>query len=356
MRGTGGLRRTHQPLSSARARSSTSFWAARPTTRRAKRSTRWPACSAWAIPAVPRSSERPRGGNPAAFAFPAVVPARRAADLEFLRPEDGGSLRLARPECTREVRARPEPRADQRPGGELPGSGRRRHRGQDPPGAGADGHEAAGSRRRRRREFPASRSESARWPPRSASKLFIPPLALCTDNAAMAGIALPKLAAGQVASLDVDVTAGLVRPGRALIVLRSRPIVTRRLGTGKPQLASVWSRRGRTADLAKRRCCASSDWRRSSACSWSAGIDRVRRVRMTRGAGADEFVHVRLPLSIELMRENRTVEYSFSDFLPIMSIQTAQSGILRIFTDRDRCGSRIAGLARATEAKTEEHR
>lgn len=45
-------------------------------------------------------------------------------------------------------------------------------------------------------------------------ELFLPPPALCTDNAAMAGIALPKLAAGQVSSLDVDVTAGLVRPGR----------------------------------------------------------------------------------------------------------------------------------------------
>jgi N6-L-threonylcarbamoyladenine synthase len=44
--------------------------------------------------------------------------------------------------------------------------------------------------------------------------VFIPPLALCTDNAAMAGIALPKLAAGQVAELDLDVTPGLVRPGR----------------------------------------------------------------------------------------------------------------------------------------------
>jgi N6-L-threonylcarbamoyladenine synthase len=42
-------------------------------------------------------------------------------------------------------------------------------------------------------------------------ELFIPPLSLCTDNAAMAGIALPKLAAGQVAALDIDVTAGLVR-------------------------------------------------------------------------------------------------------------------------------------------------
>jgi N6-L-threonylcarbamoyladenine synthase len=45
-------------------------------------------------------------------------------------------------------------------------------------------------------------------------ELFIPPPALCTDNAAMAGIALPKLAAGQVADLEIDVAAGLVRPAR----------------------------------------------------------------------------------------------------------------------------------------------
>ena len=45
-------------------------------------------------------------------------------------------------------------------------------------------------------------------------ELFIPPLSLCTDNAAMAGIALVKLAAGEVSALDSDVTAGLVRPGR----------------------------------------------------------------------------------------------------------------------------------------------
>ena len=44
--------------------------------------------------------------------------------------------------------------------------------------------------------------------------LYIPPIGLCTDNAAMAGIALPKLAAGQVSALDVDATPGLVRPGR----------------------------------------------------------------------------------------------------------------------------------------------
>lgn len=46
-------------------------------------------------------------------------------------------------------------------------------------------------------------------------ELFIPPLSLCTDNAAMAGIAFEKLAAGEIADLDVDVQAGLVRPGRS---------------------------------------------------------------------------------------------------------------------------------------------
>ena len=45
-------------------------------------------------------------------------------------------------------------------------------------------------------------------------ELFIPPLSLCTDNAAMGGIAFAKLAAGQVADLDIDVKPGLVRPGR----------------------------------------------------------------------------------------------------------------------------------------------
>jgi N6-L-threonylcarbamoyladenine synthase len=43
-------------------------------------------------------------------------------------------------------------------------------------------------------------------------ELILPPRSLCTDNAAMSGIALAKLAAGQVASFDSDVTPGLVRP------------------------------------------------------------------------------------------------------------------------------------------------
>jgi N6-L-threonylcarbamoyladenine synthase len=45
-------------------------------------------------------------------------------------------------------------------------------------------------------------------------ELFIPPASLCTDNAAMAAVAFPKLARGETAPLDIDVVAGLVRPRR----------------------------------------------------------------------------------------------------------------------------------------------
>jgi N6-L-threonylcarbamoyladenine synthase len=41
--------------------------------------------------------------------------------------------------------------------------------------------------------------------------LVIPPLSLCTDNAAMSAIAWEHLAQGRTASLDLDVSAGLVR-------------------------------------------------------------------------------------------------------------------------------------------------
>jgi N6-L-threonylcarbamoyladenine synthase len=47
-------------------------------------------------------------------------------------------------------------------------------------------------------------------------ELFIPPPYLCTDNAAMAGVALPKLAAGQIADLNVDVCAAPVRAARGI--------------------------------------------------------------------------------------------------------------------------------------------
>jgi N6-L-threonylcarbamoyladenine synthase len=42
-------------------------------------------------------------------------------------------------------------------------------------------------------------------------RLVIPPVGLCTDNAAMSAIAWELLAAGRTADLDLDVSAGLVR-------------------------------------------------------------------------------------------------------------------------------------------------
>lgn len=59
------------------------------------------------------------------------------------------------------------------------------------------------------------RERIARMAEQEGVELFIPPLSLCTDNAAMAGVAFAKLAAGHVADLGVDVVAGLVRPSRA---------------------------------------------------------------------------------------------------------------------------------------------
>ncbi len=57
-------------FTTAGGRSTTNCSAGRSTTRRARRSTRSPASSAWAIPAGRGSSGRRRRGNPKAFAFP----------------------------------------------------------------------------------------------------------------------------------------------------------------------------------------------------------------------------------------------------------------------------------------------
>jgi N6-L-threonylcarbamoyladenine synthase len=45
----------------------------------------------------------------------------------------------------------------------------------------------------------------------AAFTVVVPPLALCTDNAAMAAVAWELLAQGRTADLDLDVSAGLVR-------------------------------------------------------------------------------------------------------------------------------------------------
>jgi N6-L-threonylcarbamoyladenine synthase len=46
-------------------------------------------------------------------------------------------------------------------------------------------------------------------------ELFVPPVALCTDNAVMGAIAVERLNAGQIATLDLDIVAGLERPAEA---------------------------------------------------------------------------------------------------------------------------------------------
>ena len=46
---------------------------------------------------------------------------------------------------------------------------------------------------------------------REGTQLFVAPMSLCTDNAAMAAIAWESLDRGHVADLDLDVTPGLVR-------------------------------------------------------------------------------------------------------------------------------------------------
>jgi N6-L-threonylcarbamoyladenine synthase len=62
----------------------------------------------------------------------------------------------------------------------------------------------------------ALRARLAAMAEKDGIRLILPPLALCTDNAALGAIAFAKLAAGEAGALDMDVQAGLVRPGRDL--------------------------------------------------------------------------------------------------------------------------------------------
>ena len=52
---------------------------------------------------------------------------------------------------------------------------------------------------------------------RQKAELFIPPMWLCTDNAAMGAVAYLKLCRGELADLDCDVVAGLLRPNNGRI-------------------------------------------------------------------------------------------------------------------------------------------
>jgi N6-L-threonylcarbamoyladenine synthase len=50
---------------------------------------------------------------------------------------------------------------------------------------------------------------------RDGIRVYIAPPELCTDNAVMGAIAIERLKAGLVESLDLDAQPGLVRGGRA---------------------------------------------------------------------------------------------------------------------------------------------
>ncbi len=56
---------------------------------------------------------------------------------------------------------------------------------------------------------------------REGAQLFVAPMSLCTDNAAMAAIAWESLDRGHVADLDLDVTPGLVRHRKQKTKMRS---------------------------------------------------------------------------------------------------------------------------------------
>ena len=54
--------------------------------------------------------------------------------------------------------------------------------------------------------------EQLRRPCKRGMELHVAPLELCTDNAVMGAIAVERLKAGAVESLDLDIQPGLVRP------------------------------------------------------------------------------------------------------------------------------------------------
>ena len=124
--GAGRVGRAHQPLPRAARRASTSGSAARATTPRARPTTRWPSCSAWAIPGGPvidrlaGRGQRPRGGAAADAAHPRRtatrphLPGRRDFSFSGLKtsvaPPRRAAARGARPGRGRAAAATPTSR------------------------------------------------------------------------------------------------------------------------------------------------------------------------------------------------------------------------------------------------------
>ena len=205
-------------------------------------------------PGGPGIERAARDGDPKAFAFPRTFlkddrlafsfSGLKTAVLYALKGQDAA---VDRPLAAEGARGRPR--------GELPGGGGRRPGRQGGqaldrtgyPRLGIGGGVAVNGRFREAVEAMASGR---------GVELFLPPVSLCTDNAAMAGIALAKLAAGQVAEPRRGGhagpgPAGSVRSGqvRWLDQARTYPAVR---GPGTTGVAGAAATAGRGLGLATR--------------------------------------------------------------------------------------------------------
>ena len=211
------LRRPHEPVSRAVTWASTSCSAARAMTRRARRSTRSRSCSASAIPAGRSSIASRQYGNDRAVELPVT----RITHADRNAARSPGALDFSYSGLKTAVRRHVAARQASGHGchrvAKWPTSARASS-------ASSSSRSSTGcSRRRGRSAPPVSASPAAcrptagcarmRWREGEASGLpvFVPSLALSTDNAAMiAAAGLRRLHQGVVAGPDLNADASLV--------------------------------------------------------------------------------------------------------------------------------------------------
>ena len=151
--GPARLRRPLLAAAGARTSPRTYGRSARPsTTRRARPSTRWPACSNLGFPGGPVIDRYAREGDPEGHRLPARADgsARRPVRLLLLRPQDG------RRPLDRGQAQRGRGGARARRGRVVPGGGHGRADPQGDPGLQGQGRGPSDDRRRRRRQLPAA--------------------------------------------------------------------------------------------------------------------------------------------------------------------------------------------------------
>ena len=187
----------------------TATWssARRSTTRRGRPSTRSRGCSGSGSPAGRRSTRRRPTAIPARSAFPRAM--EDSGDLDF-------SMSGLKTAVLRHVKAEQAAGREicaARPGGRLPGGDRRRAGHEDDRrGEGRAARHGPAGRRGGREHAPPRPACAPTARPR-ASACCIPPLELCTDNAAMiACVGAARLARGERTSLDIAADPNLQLP------------------------------------------------------------------------------------------------------------------------------------------------